>query len=133
MRLRRYQGNPILMPKVENEWESRLVFNPAAVYHNGLFHLFYRAMGVDNISRIGYAVSSDGFDFFRLDKPVFVPEGRLETGGCEDPRVIMLGDKFYMTYTAYSEDGVRVALASTANFINWQRFGVILPDIDNKD
>ena len=133
MKLRRYQGNPILKPKVENEWESRLVFNPAAVYHNGLFHLFYRAMGVDNISRIGYAVSSDGFDFFRLDKPVFVPEGRLETGGCEDPRVIMLGDKFYMTYTAYSEDGVRVALASTANFINWQRFGVILPDIDNKD
>ena len=133
MRLRRYQGNPILKPKVENEWESRLVFNPAAVYHNGLFHLFYRAMGVDNISRIGYAVSSDGFDFSRLDKPVFIPEGRLETGGCEDPRVIRLEDRFYMTYTAYSEEGVRVALASTVNFISWKRLGVILPDIDNKD
>lgn len=133
MKLRRYQGNPILKLKVENEWESRLVFNPAAIYHNGLFHLFYRAMGVDNISRIGYAVSSDGFNFSRLDKPVFIPEGGLETKGCEDPRVIRLKDKFYMTYTAYSEEGVRVALASTANFIRWKRFGVILPDIDNKD
>ncbi|MEF9425711.1 MAG: glycosidase [Candidatus Mariimomonas ferrooxydans] len=133
MRLKRYQGNPILKPKVENEWESRLVFNPAAIYHNGLFHLFYRAMGEDNVSRIGYAVSSDGFNFYRLDKPVFVPESRLETRGCEDPRIVMLQDKFYMTYTAYSEEGVRVALASTSNFINWERFGVILPDIDDKD
>jgi len=133
MKLKRYQGNPILKPKVENEWESRLVFNPAAIYHNGLFHLFYRAMGVDNISRIGYAVSSDGFNFSRLDKPVFVPEGRLETGGCEDPRVVRLEDKFYMTYTAYSQVGVRVALASTVNFISWERLGVILPEIDNKD
>ncbi len=133
MELRRYQGNPILKPKVENEWESGLVFNPAAIYTNGLFHLFYRAMGVDNISRIGYAVSSDGFNFSRLDKPVFIPEGRLETGGCEDPRVIRLEDEFYMTYTAYSAKGVRVALASTANFISWKRFGVILPDIDNKN
>ena len=133
MKLKRYQGNPILKPKVDNEWESRLVFNPTAIYHNGLFHLFYRAMGVDNISRIGYAVSSDGFNFSRLDKPVFVPEGRLETGGCEDPRVVRLEDKFYMTYTAYSQAGARVALASTVNFISWERLGVILTKIDNKD
>ncbi|MDI6704197.1 MAG: glycosidase [bacterium] len=133
MRLKRYQGNPILRPKVENEWESMLVFNPTAIYTNGLFHLFYRAMGVDDISRIGYAVSSDGFNFFRLDKAVFSPEGRLETRGCEDPRVVRLGNRFYMTYTAYSQVGVRVALASTTNFISWQRMGVIFPDIDNKD
>ncbi len=133
MKLKRYQGNPILKPKVENEWESRLIFNPAAIYHNGLFHLFYRAMGADDISRIGYAVSLDGFNFFRLDKPVFVPEGRLETRGCEDPRIVRLEDKFYMTYTAYSQEGVRVALASTANFISWKRLGVIFPEINNKD
>ncbi len=133
MKLKRYQGNPILKPKVENEWESRLIFNPAAIYHNGLFHLFYRAMGADDISRIGYAVSLDGFNFFRLDKPVFVPEGRLETRGCEDPRIVRLEDKFYMTYTAYSQEGVRVAVASTANFISWKRLGVIFPEINNKD
>jgi len=90
-------------------------------------------MGADDISRIGYAVSLDGFNFFRLDKPVFVPEGRLETRGCEDPRIVRLEDKFYMTYTAYSQEGVRVALASTANFISWKRLGVIFPELNNKD
>jgi predicted GH43/DUF377 family glycosyl hydrolase len=132
--LNRYGLNPILRPKIENKWESKLVFNPAVIYHNGLFHLLYRAVGVDNISRIGYAVSSDGFNFFRFDKPVFSPEGKLEANGCEDPRIVRLNDKFYMTYTAYSQVGVRVALASTKNFISWERFGVIiLKDIDNKD
>jgi len=133
MKLKRYPGNPILKPNVNNDWESRLVLNPAVTYSNGLFHLFYRAQGVDNISRIGYAVSPDGFNFSRLDKPVLAPEGKLETKGCEDPRIVRLENKFYMTYTAYSQEGMRVALASTANFIRWKRLGVILPNINNKN
>jgi predicted GH43/DUF377 family glycosyl hydrolase len=59
--LKRFLHNPILKPKRENAWESKLVFNPAAAYHNGLFHLLYRAVGDDNISRIGYAVSGNGW------------------------------------------------------------------------
>ncbi|MGQ9508103.1 MAG: glycoside hydrolase family 130 protein [Thermodesulfobacteriota bacterium] len=133
MRLKRFLKNPILRPKKQNDWESKLVFNPAAVYENGLFHLLYRAVGEDNISRIGYAVSANGYEFFRLDKPVFTPIGILESKGCEDPRLVSLEGKFYMTYTAYSLKGVRVSLASTRNFIQWERFGVVLPDMDNKD
>lgn len=134
MRLERYQGNPILAPKKGNKWESEAVFNPAAIYYNGVFHLLYRAMGRDAISRIGCVVSTDGFGFFRLGAgPVLTPKDRLEAKGCEDPRIVRLEDRFYMTYTAYSEEGMRVALASTLNFIEWQRFGVILPDVDNKD
>jgi len=63
--------------KEGNSWESKLVFNPAVVYHNRLVHLLYRAVGDDNISRIGYAISDNGFEFFRLDKP------------CEDPRLFI--------------------------------------------
>jgi len=62
MMLRRYGGNPILKPKPDNDWESKNVFNPTVVYDRGLFHLLYRGMGRDGISRIGYAVSIDGFD-----------------------------------------------------------------------
>lgn len=133
MKLKRFLKNPILRPKRENDWESKLVFNPAALYENGLFHLLYRAVGEDNISRIGYAVSSNGYEFFRLDKPVFTPMGILESKGCEDPRLVSLEGKFYMTYTAYSMKGVRVSLASTRNFIQWERYGVVLPDMENKD
>lgn len=50
------------------------MFNAAVVRHNGLFHMLYRAQGIDY-------VSSDGFDWLRLDKPVFSPEGEYETRG----------------------------------------------------
>lgn len=133
MILKRFLKNPILRPKKQNDWESKLVFNPAAVYANGLFHLLYRAVGEDNISRIGYAVSSNGYEFFRFDKPVFTPMGIMESKGCEDPRLVSLEGRFYMTYTAYSMKGVRVSLASTKNFIQWERYGVVIPDMENKD
>lgn len=133
MMLKRFIKNPILKPKRENDWESKLVFNPGAIYDKGLFHLIYRAVGEDDISRIGYAVSMDGYEFFRLDKPVFTPRGVAESKGCEDPRIVSIDGKLYMTYTAYSIKGVRVSLASTQNFIQWERFGVVLPDMENKD
>nr|CBH37233.1 conserved hypothetical protein, DUF377 family [uncultured archaeon] len=133
MMLRRYEGNPILKPKPENNWESEDVFNPTVVYDRGLFHLLYRGMGRDGISRIGYAVSTDGFDFFRFDKPVIVPKQILEPRGCEDPRVVKIENVFYMTYTAYSERGVRIALASTENFVQWERYRIEWEAINNKD
>ncbi|MCW3129407.1 MAG: hypothetical protein N2V75_04835 [Methanophagales archaeon] len=133
MKLRRYEGNPILKPKPESEWESKNVFNPAVVYDHGLFHLLYRAMGVDGISRIGYAVSIDGFNFFRLDKPVITPKRILEPRGCEDPRIVKIEDVFYMTYTAYSERGVRIGIASTKNFIQWERYEIEWVERDDKD
>lgn len=102
------------------------MFNAAVVRHNGLFHMLYRAQGIDY-------VSSDGFDWLRLDKPVFSPEGEYETPGVEDPRVTQIGDTFYMLYTGYSEHGPRVCLTSTENVITWKRSGVVLGDQDDKD
>jgi predicted GH43/DUF377 family glycosyl hydrolase len=133
MSLRRYAGNPILSPNPHHGWESLNVFNPAVVYRGGLFHMLYRAQGSDYISHLGYAVSADGFDWLRLHKPVFSPEGEYETRGVEDPRITQLGDTFYVLYTGYSDHGTRVCLASTENFITWKRYGVVLPDQDDKD
>jgi len=133
MRLRRYRGNPILRPKPENNWESERVFNPAVVYENGLFHLLYRGMGIDEISRIGYAVSLDGFDFFRFDRPVFTPKLTTEPKGCEDPRIVKLGKRFCMTYTAFSQIGVRIGIALTKNFLSWERLEIDWPEVNNKD
>ncbi len=100
---------------------------------DGLFHMIYRAQGDDRISRLGYAVSYDGIDWMRLDKPVFVPEADYEAWGVEDPRITWLEDRWYMVYVGFSPQGTRVCLASTTNFIHWERHGVILPDVDNKD
>ncbi len=135
LKLTRDLRNPLLLPKPHNLWESKFIFNAAVVYDEKeeLFHMTYRAMGVDDISRIGYAVSTDGIHFVRLDKPVFSPGNKWEEKGVEDPRITKIEDRYYMIYTAYSRYGTRVSMASTKNFIRWDRYGVILPDHNDKD
>jgi predicted GH43/DUF377 family glycosyl hydrolase len=131
--LARYPGNPVLLPSMHNAWESDNVFNAAVVQCNGLVHMLYRAQGRDRISRIGCAVSTDGYHFNRLENPVFAPERDYESFGVEDPRITEIDGVFYMFYTAYSPEGVRIALARSANLFAWERMGIVLPDEDNKD
>lgn len=108
----RSEKNPILAPRAG--FESRSVFNAAAVALDGSVYILYRAMDAVNTSTIGLAISRDGITIDeRLQEPIYVPREDLEmkrgspTGnsGCEDPRVVHIGDTLYMTYTAY--DGVR--------------------------
>ncbi|AEB11247.1 glycoside hydrolase family 130 protein [Marinithermus hydrothermalis] len=133
VRLQRHPQNPILLPNPASPWQALNVFNPAVVYANGLFHMIYRAQGLDYISRLGYAVSVDGVRFNRLEDPIFEPEHDLEWRGVEDPRVVWLEDRFFMTYTGYSRQGIQPYLAESTNLIHWQRRGVALPEMENKD
>ncbi|HAA84862.1 MAG TPA: glycosidase [Kosmotogaceae bacterium] len=133
IRLTRHVLNPILSPVSNHHWESKYVFNCAVIKHNDLFHMLYRAQGEDMVSRIGYAVSTDGVRFNRLERPVFGPGSKSELFGVEDPRVTRINNRFYMLYTGYSPEGVRISMASSTDFILWKRHGVVIPDINNKD
>ncbi|MDQ7028428.1 MAG: glycosidase [Ardenticatenia bacterium] len=133
MQLQRHPANPILLPHPLHTWEHLNVFNAAVVYHAGLFHMLYRAQGLDYVSHIGYAVSEDGVHWARLDRPVFSPQASWECRGVEDPRITLLEEHFYMTYTGYSPQGTRAALARSSNLITWERLGIVLPGEDNKD
>ena len=104
MKLQRHPANPLLIPVPESDWESYNVFNPSVIFHNGLFHMHYRAQGVDWVSRIGYAVSPDGIHWNRLRQPVLSPQDKLDARGIEDPRVTEIDGRFYMCYTAYSRE-----------------------------
>ncbi len=100
----RFEGNPILEPVEAHDWESRHVFNTAMVQLGDRIHYFYRAMGEDMVSRLGYASSEDGYHVDeRLSHPVFEPATSLEKYGCEDPRMTILNGRCYMTYTAYGD------------------------------
>lgn len=140
--LKRVSDVPILVPDPLSDWECAHVFNPGVVYHRGLFHMFYRAQGMDGISRIGYAVSNDGIRWNRLRSPILVPETSYEAWGVEDPRVVELDGVFYMTYTAFGPPRNRAVLAGGAvtpmlarseNLISWERIGPIVEGEDNKD
>ncbi len=133
LKLTRFPGNPILLPSTHNIWENANVFNAAAVEFNGLVYMHYRAQGLDRLSRIGCAISTDGYHFNRLQEPVLSPGTEYEIFGVEDPRITRIDDVFYMLYTAYSPHGTRVSLARSTNLLHWERMGVVLPDEDNKD
>ena len=135
-RLQRHPDNPILRPNPLNDWEALNVFNPGVIYHNNLFHMFYRAQGLDYVSHIGYAVSSDGAHFNRLQQPVFSPELEDEKRGVEDPRLTYLQDegRFIMAYTAYGATGsITPRFAESCNLIEWRRLGALVEGEDNKD
>ena len=135
MKLHRHPDNPILKPNPLHEWEALTVSNCGIVHHNGLFHMFYRAQGLDYVSHIGYAVSADGVHFNRLQQPILSPQDEWEAGGVEDPRVTCLADegRFIMAYTAYSGTLWQIALARSQNLITWEWIGFPLPGERNKD
>ncbi|UCG25672.1 MAG: glycosidase [Chloroflexota bacterium] len=135
MKLQRYPGNPILKPNSLNAWEALNVFNPGVIHHNGIFHMYYRAQGVDYRSSIGYAVSEDGYHFNRMQKPLLTGRDEWETRGVEDPRVTYLAgeDRFIMAYTAYSPKGITPMFAESRNLISWKRLGPLVKGEDNKD
>ncbi|HQU07988.1 MAG: hypothetical protein B7X04_03160 [Parcubacteria group bacterium 21-54-25] len=129
--LTRFLKNPILAPR-PNAWEAAAVLNPAALVAGGRVHLFYRALGMDGVSRLGYASSKDGLTFdVRLPYPVYAapnprnvaahqrrynpvlyPSGG-SWGGCEDPRVAKIDGRVYVTYNAFDGwDFIRVAVTS---------------------
>jgi predicted GH43/DUF377 family glycosyl hydrolase len=84
--LERFNGNPILEPQINHWWESKAVFNPAAIYEAGKVHILYRAIGNSDISVLGYASTVDGFHVDeRLDKPVYVPREPFEGTGSVCP------------------------------------------------
>lgn len=134
--LSKFEGNPILKTNSNNRWETKAVFNPAAIYEEGRVHILYRAIGETDVSVLGYASSSDGLRVIeRLNSPVYIPREPFEganayhpyssemsdiyasggggAGGCEDPRLTRIGDYVYMTYVAYDgHSHPRVALSS---------------------
>jgi predicted GH43/DUF377 family glycosyl hydrolase len=133
LHLVREEKNPLLTP--QHDWEAQGVLNPAAVEIDGVTHLFYRAIGADGVSRLGYASSTNGRNFTRLPYPVFAlsgesPEdaslrherellhpGLVASGGSwagvEDPRAVVIDGKVYVTFSAFGGwDSLRMGVTS---------------------
>jgi predicted GH43/DUF377 family glycosyl hydrolase len=124
----RDRANPILKPGTQ-PWESRFVFNPAAIIRNGVVNLLYRAQGADGRSSIGLATSTDGVHFTRRSEPVLVATEPYELpGGCEDARIVEVGGTYYMTYTGYDGVSARLCLATSPNLTSWTKHGPLFPD-----
>ncbi|MDF2737819.1 MAG: Beta,4-mannooligosaccharide phosphorylase [Nitrososphaeraceae archaeon] len=134
----RYSKNPILTPNKDSWWESKAVFNCSVSYDGNGVHMLYRAIGEYDhyISRIGYASSSDGFQFDRRPNIAILPTEDYEKYGMEDPRITQIDDKIFVTYVVLSEyvknhPKIFSALAVTTNYDEFDKLGIITKDFDN--
>ena len=144
----------VMEPEPGNPQEIEGVLNPASARGpDGNLYLFPRLTARGNYSRIGIAkVLFDG-----AGDPVGVerlgialePEADYELrpgggGGCEDPRITFVEplQRYVMTYTAFSSQGPRIALAISQDLFHWQRQGLAafspyrgieFGGVDNKD
>jgi predicted GH43/DUF377 family glycosyl hydrolase len=138
--------NPVLHPgentfacpilRKEVRWDEKDVFNPAAVVRAGKIYMIFRAE--DKIgkfagtSRLGLAISDDGFNFTKMKNPVFFPDNdSLKVfeweGGVEDPRIVESEDSTYvMTYTAYDGNVARLMIATSRDLQHWAKYGTVL-------
>jgi predicted GH43/DUF377 family glycosyl hydrolase len=125
--LKRASEKPILSPRGSG-FESAGTFNPAVVRAGSKYVMLYRAQDGNGTSRLGYAESADGMSFHRTPEPVFSPEAVYEKdGGVEDPRLVRIGNLWYLTYTAYNKKDAQLAIATSRDLKHWDRKGVIMP------
>jgi predicted GH43/DUF377 family glycosyl hydrolase len=143
-----------MAPQPGNPVEVEGVLNPAVARGpDGNLYLFPRLVARGNYSRIGIA----RVRFNDAGEPSAVqrlgmalePEAGYERrpdggGGCEDPRVTFVQPlgHYVMTYTAYTANGPRIALAASEDLLHWERLGLAtfephdgidLDGVDNKD
>lgn len=137
--------NPVMTPSSSHYWEAEAVLNPAAVHLGNRVHLLYRAIGGDGISRLGYASTQNNIVIDeRLPYPAYVaqnPRNPMSArryspalypsggswGGCEDPRMVAIDDKVYVTFSIFDGwDFIRMAVISIdkmdflmKKFSNW--------------
>jgi beta-1,2-mannobiose phosphorylase / 1,2-beta-oligomannan phosphorylase len=78
-----------------------------------------------SISHLRLARSHDGIHFEVDSNPWLAGEPPYETFGIEDARITCIEDRYYVNYTAVSENGIATGLVSTPDFVNITRHGVI--------
>lgn len=123
-----FKENPILMSGLG--FDSRGAFNPAVIKEGNDYFMLYRAESLEDglTGRIGLARSQDGINFVKHPEPVIVPDQDFDRAGCEDPRLVKIGDTYYLTYVGNCvryETG-NICLATSKDLIRWEKHGSIL-------
>jgi len=131
----RYEKNPIFSAR---DWPYPVnsVFNPAAVKIGDYTILLVRAEDHRGISHLTVARSLNGVDNWEIDKkPTFEPDPDNypeEFWGIEDPRITYIEEQqqWFVVYTAYSQNGPKVNIATTKDFRSFERLAAGMPPND---
>ena len=127
--VRRCGMNPILT-KAQIPYPVETVHNAAVVKLHDKYIMLFRSHLRTGRSILGLARSHDGLRFTADPTPFLVPEkhgvfAEYEEFGVEDPRITQMDGEFLITYSAYSRNGVRIALAKTKDFNHLEKICLI--------
>jgi predicted GH43/DUF377 family glycosyl hydrolase len=125
----RHPGNPILTAA---DWPGQVnaVFNPAVAQVDGETVLLARVEDRRGISHLAVARSANGIDGWSVSpEPLLEPDDATpsEQWGFEDPRVVWVDElaRWVITCTAYGPAGPGVFLATTEDFVEVERYGIV--------
>ena len=118
-------GQTKIMEIAESDPDLKLT-DPRVINYKGMDYL-------TTLSHLRLLCSDDGVKFYEPEgyKPL-VGEGSLETFGIEDCRVTFLDNKYHLTFTSVSDNGVGVGMRTTTDWKTFKKQGMILPP-HNKD
>lgn len=124
----------VVLEATANEFESAAVLNPACFQDGEDIHLFYRAVDGESKSSIGYAkLRGPTAVAERWDRPIIAREYDHESHGVEDPRLVKIGDTFYLTYVAHDGKNARTCLAAGRDLFHLEKKGVISAEVPYRE
>jgi predicted GH43/DUF377 family glycosyl hydrolase len=120
----------IILSETTNEFENDGVLNPAIYQDGQIIHMFYRAVQKGNISSVGYAKFDGPLNLVeRKTTPLLKKSTVAGKQGIEDPRIIKIEEKYYLTYCAYDGINALGSLATSTDLIHFEKQGIIVPQI----
>lgn len=120
----------VLLKKTDLLFESDGVLNPAVYQDGNTIHILYRALEHGNHSTLGYCRLEGPLNIVQRNKePLLAPLLDYESQGVEDARIVKIDDLFYLSYTAYNGTNALGVLATSTDLKNWERRGVIVPQL----
>jgi len=120
----KYSGNPVLEPNASNWDQKYIAANGGAVVFKGKVYYAYHGVDAKGVTRIGLAVSTDGFSFKKNPKPVLSPtnDGGWESLAVADPYLIVHDGTLYLYYLGQNMALVqRIGVAKSSDSVNWVR------------
>ena len=131
-------STPVLSPRSGN-WDNYSLEGPCVIREGGLYKMWYTAGGPNAYQyKIGYATSTDGINWSRLDNPVFESApNNWEIDGVAWCSVIPFGLSYKMWYVGYNISFIpgieNIGFATSVDGISWQRDTLNNPVLVNGD
>ena len=124
----KHAQNPVLTADPELSWERRGVLEPAVLYKDSLFEMWYAGIAEGGIEGIGYASSVDGLHWTKhSDNPVLLPRSveTWESLGVFSPAPVYVEDLVHLWYfgSDIKADGrkVHIGFAVSNDGLHWTR------------